>query len=204
MEENNLGTKATRAEIIETLYERGYIREERMVATDLGFAVVNSLGRYCPSIVSVELTRMLEEKMERIEQSLERRGSVLREAVQELKPILAQLKRVEEALGVELSEAIRAEMLRRRIIGPCPQCGTGRLIILRSRRTGKRFIGCTNFFTGKCNKALPLPQKGSVTPTEKTCKTCNWPIIVYKTAGRRPFQFCINPECPSKAERTRS
>lgn len=204
MEENNLGTKATRAEIIETLYGRGYLREERMAATDLGFAVVDSLGRYCPSIVSLELTRMLEEKMEKIEQNLERREKVLREAVQELKSILTQLKKAEEALGVELSEAIRAEMLRRKIVGACPQCGTGRLMILKSRKTRKRFIGCTNFFTGRCNKALPLPQRGSVTTTEKTCKTCGWPILIYKTVGRRPFQFCINPQCPSKVKRTQT
>ena len=198
MEENNIGTKATRAEIIETLYERGYIRGEKIVATDIGFEVVEALNKYCPEIISVELTRSLEEKMDKIENRMEKRENVLVEAVNQLKPILTRLKTVENQIGLELSEAIQAEFLRKRLVGPCPKCGDGKLIILRSRKTLKRFIGCTNFFVGKCKMALPLPQKASVQTTEKPCKVCGWPTIIVKPYKRRPFNVCINPECPSK------
>ncbi|RLI05386.1 DNA topoisomerase I [Candidatus Bathyarchaeota archaeon] len=202
MEENNIGTKATRAEIIDTLYERGYVRDERMVATDIGFAVVETLNKYCPEIISVEMTRRLEEKMEKIENGDEKRENVLVDAVDQLRPVLDRLKTVEKEVGSDLSQAIQIEFLRKRIVGTCPKCGTGKLMILRSRKTSKRFIGCTNFFVGKCKMALPLPQKAGVQTTEKTCKTCGWPIIVIKPFKRRRFEVCINPRCPSKQQKT--
>jgi len=201
MEENGIGTKATRADIIETLYERGYLRDERMEATEIGFTVIKILSKHCPEITSFELTRNIEDKMEKIEKKIEQRANVLKDAVAELGPILGHLKSREKAIGVELAQAIKTEALRRRFVGSCPECKTGNLIILRSRRTHKQFIGCTNFFTGKCKKSLPLPQRARVSTTDRTCKTCSWPIIVVKWAKRRPFQVCINPECPAKPKK---
>ncbi len=199
MEENEIGTKATRAQIIDTLYERGYVYGERIVATDLGFAVIATLDRYCPEITAVEMTRDLEEKMDRIERGEEKRISVLIDSVERLKPVLARLKTREKDVGADLAEAIQAEALRRRMVGPCPDCGTGSLLILRSRKTRKQFVGCTNYFKGLCKRALPLPQTARVTPTERACKACGWPIILLKWTNRRPFYSCINPGCPSKA-----
>jgi DNA topoisomerase-1 len=198
MEENEIGTKATRAQIIDTLYERGYIYGERMTATDLGFTVIDTLDRYCPEITSVEMTRDLEEKMNRIERGVESRRNVLMDSVERLRLVLTRLKTRERDVGADLTEAIRAEALRRRMIGPCPTCGTGSLLILRSRRTGKRFIGCTNYFKGLCRRALPLPQTAQITPTNKACMTCGWPTIMLKWVKHRPLFSCINPECPSK------
>ena len=199
MEENNIGTKTTRAEVIETLYERGYVVGERMVATELGFSMIETLSQYCPEIISVNLTRRLEEKMGKIEKGLEKRKIVLIDAVEQLRPILTKLKSVEDEVGAKLSEAIKEEFLRKRLVGKCPKCEDGKLIILRSRKTFKRFIGCSNFFTGKCNMALPLPQKAGVQTTEKTCNICGWPIIIVKPVGGRTFNTCVNPECPSRS-----
>ncbi|MCK4714582.1 MAG: DNA topoisomerase I, partial [Candidatus Aenigmarchaeota archaeon] len=57
MEELNLGTKATRAGILQTLYDRAYIKEKSIQVTDLGEAVVSALEKHSPEIISVELTR---------------------------------------------------------------------------------------------------------------------------------------------------
>ncbi|RLI24211.1 MAG: DNA topoisomerase I [Candidatus Hecatellales archaeon] len=202
MEELELGTKATRAEIIETLYQRGYIRGERITVTDVGFTVVEAFSKYCPTIISVEFTRNLERQLYAIERGEESRENVLSEALEELKPVVEELKKAEENLGGTLSKAIQAENLRRRLVGSCPSCGTGSLVILRSRRTGKRFIGCTNFFTGKCRQAYPLPQRGRLTVSDKPCKLCGWPTLTLKLKGKRPFTFCINPECPSRRDKS--
>ncbi|MFH0973609.1 MAG: DNA topoisomerase I, partial [Candidatus Micrarchaeota archaeon] len=43
LEERDLGTKATRAEIIETLYRRGYVEGKSIAVTALGLAVAESL-----------------------------------------------------------------------------------------------------------------------------------------------------------------
>ena len=201
MEEEGIGTKATRADIIQTLYNRKYIREERMIVTDLGFDIIEVLSKYCPQVISVQLTRELEEKMERIQSNGEKREKVLTEAVRILKPILEEIKSKEEIIGQALNEAVKKARIEERIIGKCPVCGTGQLMILYSRRTKKRFIGCTNYFKGKCETSFPLPQRGTLKPTGKECKECGWPTIQVRIRGKRPWNLCFNPQCPSKQRR---
>ena len=200
MEEAGIGTKATRADIIQTLYDRKYVRDERMVVTELGFEVFELLEKYCPSIVSIELTRNLEERMDKIQSHMEKRENVLIDAIEILKPVVEELKSKERVIGEQLSKAIRKARVEERIVGPCPKCGTGTLIILYSRKTRKRFIGCTNYFKKQCNTAFPLPQKGVVRPLGKNCRKCGWPTVQVRFRGRRPWNLCFNPECPSKGE----
>jgi DNA topoisomerase-1 len=201
MEENGIGTKATRADIIETLYNRKYITEERITVTDLGFDVTQVLRKHASPVISVKLTRDLEEKMERIQGNLEKRENVLLQAIDQLKPVLTEMKQQETEIGQALSEAIKKAQLQERIVGTCPNCQTGKLMIIFSKRTGKRFIGCTNYFQNTCKTSFPLPQKGTVKPTGRTCKTCGWPLLFVRMAGKRPWLLCINPACPKKEER---
>ncbi len=201
MEEERIGTKATRAEIIDTLYSRGYVRDERMVVTDLGMGVVETLENYSPQIVSVEFTRELEEEMDLIERGERHKEAVLLKAIGRLKPILDEFKGLEEEVGRTLSEGIRKARMDERIIGPCPTCKTGSLLIIYSKRTGKRFVGCTNFRNGLCKTSFPLPQKPhSVKPVGKPCPTCGWPVVRVRTPNKRPWNLCLNPSCPKKEE----
>ncbi|MFQ6068031.1 MAG: DNA topoisomerase I [Candidatus Bathyarchaeia archaeon] len=201
MEKEGIGTKATRADIIQTLYNRRYITEESIRVTELGHSVIETLQKHVPSVVSVKLTRELEKKMQRIQNNEEKRENVLAEVIDRLKPVLEDLKNQERTIGQILSEAVRQSRLQERIIGVCPACETGKLIILRSRKTGKRFIGCTNYFKSMCKTSFPLPQIGTVKPTGRTCKACEWPIVIVFRKGRRPWRLCINPACPRKEER---
>ena len=201
MEETGIGTKATRADIIQTLYNRRYIRDERMVVTDLGFQVLEVLERYCPDVVSIKLTRELEERMDKIQANSEKRESILVDAVEILKPVIEELKEKEKLVGEQLSLAIKRARLEERIVGTCPVCGTGKLMILYSRKTGKRFIGCTNYFKGLCNASFPLPQRGTVKPLGRNCRGCGWPLVQVRIKGKRPWTLCFNPECPLKEKR---
>jgi DNA topoisomerase-1 len=198
MEKEEIGTKATRAGIIQTLHNRKYIREERIVVTDLGFEVVDVLKKYCPTVVSLELTRKLEERMNEIQQGKETRKNVLQDTVEFLKPVTEKLKEKEQEIGARLSQAIMKAKLEERIIGACPTCQSGKLVILRSRKTGKRFIGCTNYFEGTCRTAFPLPQKGSVKAAGNVCKSCGWSTVRVWMKGKRPWNLCFNPKCPLK------
>lgn len=201
MEELGIGTKATRVDIIQTLYYRKYVRDERMVVTDLGFNVLEVLEKYCPDVVSVKMTKELEERMDKIQADLEKRETVLVDAIEILKPVLEELKAKEKIIGEQLSNAIKKARLEERIVGTCPICGTGKLMILYSRKTGKRFIGCTNYFKNKCNTSFPLPQRGTVRPLRKNCRGCGWPTVQVRIKGRRPWTLCFNPKCPLKEER---
>jgi DNA topoisomerase-1 len=201
MEDTEIGTKATRASIMQTLYDRKYIREERVTVTDLGFEVLEVLKKYCPAVVSIKLTRELEEKMNRIQINSEKREDVLLGAVEILKPVTEKLKSKEKIIGEQLSNAIRKTGFEERIIGTCPVCSTGKLIILYSRKTGKRFVGCTNYFKTQCTASSPLPQKGILRPLGKNCSRCGWPTVLVLTKGKRPWTLCLNPKCPLKEER---
>jgi DNA topoisomerase-1 len=200
MEKNEIGTKATRADIIQTLYSRRYVRDERMKVTDLGFEVAEILQNHCPKVISIKMTRELEARMDKIYANEEKRENVLADAIEILKPILEEFKENEKAIGEQLSNAVRQAALEERTIGSCPTCKTGKLIVLYSRKTGKRFVGCTNYFEGACKTSFPLPQKGWVKPLGRNCRRCGWPTVQVRTRGR-PWTLCLNPACPSKVER---
>jgi DNA topoisomerase-1 len=198
MEKEEIGTKATRAGIIQTLNNRKYTRDERIVVTDLGLEVVDVLNEYCPAVVSLELTRKLEERMNAIQQGNETRKNVLQDTIEILKPVTEQLKEKEREIGERLSQALMESRREERVVGVCSACKNGKLVILRSRTSGKRFVGCTNYFEGTCKTSFPLPQRGTVKPTGKTCKSCGCPTVWVWMGGKRPWNLCINPSCPTK------
>jgi DNA topoisomerase-1 len=202
MEKEEIGTKATRAATIQTLYDRKYLSgTSSLFVSDLGFEVIEVLSKYCPTIVSSEMTRVLEEKMEAIQQGKESKPNVLQNAIETLKSVMSELKGKEAAIGEQLSQPIQKAKLKERTVGACPKCSDGELVILRSKKTGKRFVGCTNYFLGKCSTAFPLPQTGTIKPLGTACKNCGSPIVVVYLRRGQPWKLCLNPNCPSKGER---
>jgi DNA topoisomerase-1 len=109
MEQEKIGTKATRSNIVETLYRRGYIRGQQIAVTSLGENIIETLMRYSPEIIEVKLTRDLEEEIEDIEAGKKGSDTVFNDVVEELKPILAQFKLSEEEIGKTLSNAIKGK-----------------------------------------------------------------------------------------------
>ena len=192
MEDAEIGTKATRADIIETLYRRGYVREPRMVATQLAFRVTEILTKYCPKVVDVTFTRELESMMEEIELGKQTREHVVLETVNYLKPIVEDLKTKEDEIGKELTSII-SKMWQASITlsVPCPKCGS-KLRVVRNPRTRKRFIGCSGKWEKKCDFALPLPQFGALSLLEKRCPECGFQMVQVRSKGRRPMISCSN------------
>ncbi len=106
MENHEIGTKATRANIIDTLYRRGYIADRRITITELGLRIVETLEEYCPTILSVETTRELEESLEEIQVGEKSPEAVVEEFKEALKPVLAQFKDKEGEIGAAIAEAV--------------------------------------------------------------------------------------------------
>ncbi len=196
MEKEGIGTKATRADIIATLVARGYVAGESMEATDLGLAVIETMGRYAPAIVSTGLTREIEEKLEAVEGGSEGEAALLRETVRSIAAQLGELSMNEEAVGKDLDSALMATVAKSFVLGRCPVCKTGELRVIRSKATKKRFVGCSNYQSG-CSASAPLPQKGTVKATSKACEHCSWPVVYVVGIGR-PWRLCVNPACPGK------
>ncbi len=196
MEMEGIGTKATRADTIATLVGRGYVMGESMEVTDLGLSVVEAMAKYAPSIISTELTRDIEEKLEAVEGGGEGEAALLRETVRSIAGQLEELSANEEAVGKAIDSALMATVAKSFVLGRCPVCKTGELRVIRSKKTKKRFVGCSNYSTG-CRASAPLPQRGTVKPTSKGCEHCSWPIV-YIMGGGRPWRLCVNPACPGR------
>jgi len=196
MEARGLGTKATRAPILQNLYERGYIVGERITVTDLGLQVVSTLEKYCPEIVSEELTASFEREMEAIQEGKVRKEEVIERARLKLDEILRKFRERELEIGRELAEMYRRTREAQRTLGRCPGCGGNLRIIVT--RNHKRFAGCSNFERG-CRVTYPLPSSGTILALGKTCPECGTPLIQVRRTGRRPYKMCLDPNCPSKA-----
>ena len=190
MEDANIGTKATRAGIIDLLYQREYVRDERMRASELADNVTQVLLTYCSSLVDPGFTANVEDSMERIQDETVSRRLVMVEALEELRKVMLSLVANEIEIGSQLSHVIVAQ----RIAGvtfdtPCPKCGL-RLSVVRSRGSGKRFVGCAGKWEKGCNFTLPLPQFGTLTLLSQRCKTCGFQMIQARSKGRRPLVSC--------------
>jgi DNA topoisomerase-1 len=189
MEDENIGTKATRAEIIEILYRRDYIKNIRIEATPLALKIINLLNQYCPMIIDPEFTAKLETSMENIQALQTTRSHVLAEALDHLRPVMLDLISREDEIGSQLAEVVTSQRIARLTFDyPCPQCGS-KLKIIRSRTSGKRFIGCTGYENG-CRFTLPLPQFGNLSITQMHCNTCGFQLVQARTKGRRPMTSC--------------
>ncbi|MGQ9542601.1 MAG: DNA topoisomerase I [Candidatus Bathyarchaeia archaeon] len=193
MEEAGIGTKSTRAEIIDTLYRRGYVVGEAMRPTILAEKVIKVLTRHCPKIVDVSLTKDLEAQMAMIEMGERSREEVVVEAVEQLRPVIENLKAKEAEVGKELAEAVtEAKMREATLKTPCPECGSP-LRIVRSKTTHKRFIGCSGARTRNCRFSLPLPQLGSIKLLESQCQKCGFQLVMTKRMRMKPMISC--PRC---------
>jgi DNA topoisomerase-1 len=192
MEQAEIGTKATRGDIIDTLYRRGYVKDQRMLPTELAYRVTEILNKYCPKIVDVTFTRELESMMEQIERGKQTRERVVLETVDYLKPVVEGLKAKEEEIGKELTSVISQMWLASITLSvPCPKCRS-KLEVVRNPRTKKRFIGCSGKWEKKCTFALPLPQFGKLTLLEKMCSECGFQLIQVRSRGGRPMVSCPN------------
>jgi DNA topoisomerase-1 len=200
MEQEKIGTKATRADIISTLFKRNYVAacKSGLEVTDLGFAVIDSMREFMPGIISTDLTSLMEEQLENVEQGSVDSVSVIERAADRLIESLASFMEKEADIGARINDAASADSAQAAALGRCPLCKKGQLCMVRSRTTKKRFVGCSNYAIG-CKATAPLPQKGSVRTTGKVCPECSWPVIgVVFAPGTKPWRICINARCLSK------
>jgi len=209
LEKRNLGTKATRASILETLYDRGYIQDQSIKATPLGMSLINTLEKHSPIIIDEELTREFENDMTAIEESkksniLKEEEKILDKAKKTITKITKDFEKEQEEIGSELVEAnikLREAQRKQNEITLCPVCKKGKLAITYSKKNRKYFIACNAY--PKCKTTFSLPPYGTIkklTP-EKICEECGFPLLMSIRKGKKPWIFCFNPECPSNKKR---
>ncbi len=196
LEKRELGTKATRASIIDTLFRRDYIKGKRIEATELGIRTINTLEKHNHKIIDQALTSHFEADMEKIRKGKKKESKVIDEAKSVLKKIMDKFKKEEKDIGKELAESHLATRDELSTLGPCPKCKKGQLQI----RKGKfgPFAACNRY--PKCKTTFSLPSNALCKPAKEICEICGHPKVLVIKKRKRPQKVCINPKCPSKLE----
>ena len=180
MEKLNLGTKSTRAEIIQKLFERGYVRGNPIRPTQLGKALIESLEGNNVDVIKPDMTARLEMDMDEIEKGSKAPEFVVKESREMLKKILSSLEENRSTVGSNIKSSMRRE------IGECPD--GGKLIYLER----KRLVVCEN--DGE-TKYYNLPKTGHIEFLDKKCPICGLPLIKIIRRGQSPEIRCLNLKC---------
>ena len=199
MEELGLGTKATRHTIIQNLIHRGYVGGNPLQPSEKAVAVVKMLKKHAEKISSPDMTSELEMYMDGIVSGDETKDDVVNRSRNMLREVMTVLQNEKEEISQEIKKGIKEDL----IVGKCPaeNCD-GRLLVRTARKTRKRFVGCSAY--PECRTTFSLPQKGLLVTTREECKHCGYPMVKIIKKGRKPWDLCINQDCPGKNEKYRN
>jgi DNA topoisomerase-1 len=176
------------------LYQRGYVNEASIQATELGIKIIHIIEKYMPEMLDEELTRHFEEEMDGIREKKLTEETVIDEAKKEIIKILDKFKKNESSVGQELLKATLETRDEMSYVGKCQRCNTGDLQIRRGKYG--LFIACNRY--PECNMTFALPPFAKVVPAKKECPVCGSPMVKIIKARKQPQEICVNRDCPSK------
>jgi DNA topoisomerase-1 len=221
MEERGLGTKATRADIIQKLYDRGYVFSNPPEPSETGIAMYKAFHEYVPRMATPEMTAELESDMDLIAAGKTSKDDVLKISREMLHETTKDLESKRE----DFAKQIWAGMDEDKFLGPCKVCqeagrkredgGPNRLRIIQLKG-GKRMYGCEGWIRppegsdpkappenpDSCPVSGPLPGRGyELWRLEESCSICGeMPRLTVKGFRGRPWKLCLNDDCPSMVE----
>jgi len=193
MERLGLGTKSTRHEIVQKLYDRGYVEGRALRPTAAGRAVVEALEAHGGQVTRPEMTAILETAMDAIAAGSRSLEDVVAESRALLAAVLGEMRGHAAGIAAWVRTAIADEAE----VGTCERCGGTMLI--RKARTGHRFLGCSKF--PECRNTRALPKTGLLVPSLETCARCGSRKVAHVHRGIANL-ICVTPTC-SEAELTR-
>lgn len=191
MEKRGLGTKATRHDIIQTLYDRKYIASDPTEPTFKGRSVIDALVLRAERITNPEMTGELDREMDDIANARATREGVVSHSRKLLSDVMAVLldsiPEVGEALKVAADEDAK--------VGLCPKSGHD-LLIKYSPKTRSYFVGCSGY--PDCDVTYPLPKNAKFAAVEEMCEVCGSPQVRVMQFKRPVRIMCLAPDCPTK------
>ncbi len=226
MEERGLGTKATRADIIQKLYDRGYVFGNPPEPSETGIAMSKAFEHYVPRMATPDMTAEMEAEMDQIAAGEMTKDEVLSDSRDMLRSAFDEMgddvrTEDENAKWRKFAREVWAGMDQDRVLGPCKVCEeAGRkqpdgspnmLRIIKARKSGKRFVGCQGWdgdnpdSPDSCDQTFPLPQRvKGLYKIEEVCSVCErTPRLQVIPWRGRPWKLCLNDECPSMQEMKR-
>lgn len=178
LEEKGIGRPSTYAPTITTIISRGYVSREkkRLFPTELGCMVTDVMLEYFASVVDVDFTAQMEEKLDSVEEGSTEWRSILRDFYP---PFEDMLKVAEDQIEkVEIKDEVSDV--------PCDKCGA--MMVYKRGRFG-RFLACPNF--PNCRNAKPI-----ITYIDADCPKCGSRLMEKTSKKNRKFFGCEKyPEC---------
>lgn len=109
MENVEIGTEATRAQIIETLFTRKYVTNfgKYIIPTDLGLAITEVLEEFFSEITSVEMTSDLEKKLNEVKLGKLKGDHFVLNSLNKLKSYILKFYYNKEKIGEKLSKVLK-------------------------------------------------------------------------------------------------
>jgi DNA topoisomerase-1 len=222
MEEQGLGTKATRADIIQKLYDRGYVFNNPPEPSETGIAMYKAFKGYVPEMATPEMTATLEKDMDQIAAGQTSKDEVLEDSREMLHSTTKHLQENTE----DFAKQIWAGMDEDKFLGPCKVCeeagrkredGSPNRLRIIQLKGGKRMYGCEGWIRppeveegaeppppnpDSCPVSGPLPGRGyELWRLEERCSICGeMPRLTVKGFRGRPWKLCLNDDCPTMVE----
>lgn len=196
MEKHGLGTKSTRASIIQRLFDVKYLKGDPVEPSQLGMAVIKALTAYAPHVTSPDMTSELEADMTKVAEGTDSQEQVVMHSRALLSGMVDALIEHKDDLGEAIADAVTADAK----VGSCPSCGKD-LVMKRSAKTRGSFIGCMGW--PDCDVTYPVPSNVKVEPIEGeagVCPTCGAPRIKCKPFRSKAYELCVNPMCETNRE----
>lgn len=194
MESQGIGTKSTRAEIINLLIKRKYIIQSRigLEPTELGFVILDTMKKFIPDIVSTKLTTFLESSIKKVEEGEFDMMDIRKHLEKSLVNPLSKIKINELAIGNEIKNGLDISEVKKSF-GKCPKCHIGEMILIKSK-INKRFLACSKFRVTGCKTIAIIPQVGLIKKGNSIC-TCGWPILSVIFKRNLSRKICVNRSC---------
>ena len=190
LEKEGIGRPSTYASIINTIQDRGYVKQEsrRFFATETGKVVTDLLVAHFPKVMDLKFTSHFEEELDDIETGKCHYREVLDEFWGPFSEALNRAQTEMQPLkGIETGEA-------------CPECGRP-LLQQFSAKTGKPFVGCSGYKEDPACRYIK-PEVGEAprarpTVTDIACPACG-KFMVRKEGRFGVFYTCEGaPGCPT-------
>lgn len=178
LEENGIGRPSTYAPTISTLLARKYVEKEKKLffPTELGYIVNSIMEKYFKSIVDIDFTADMENKLDLIEDGNSDWKKIIEDFFTPFKENvdIAEKEVSKITIEDEVSDV------------PCDKCG--KLMVIKRGRFGE-FLACPNY--PDCKNTKPIVKNLNV-----NCPKCNGIVQVKKSKKGKTFYGCSNyPNC---------
>ena len=185
LEKHGIGRPSTYAPTIKTILDRKYIarqpKSNKLVATELGMTVTESLKDFFKEIMDLSYTAGVEEKLDEVAEGGQKWVDLLNDFYG---PFQKELEEADK--GMRRPEAKQTDE-------KCPLCG--KPMLLKTSRFGQ-YLVCSD--APNCKGKINLGKEGEKIMPEKTdeiCDKCGAPMVI-RTGRRGKFLACsAYPKC---------